>query len=393
MNPIRHKSPKTQNSMANNFFKSPKRNEINIINFNSGGIISSHKNFNINNNHFNYNYNKNDYNYYDEIAKAFNFITFILKQKDNQIKELKIKIEQLQKQLNDINETNIMTFNNKDITEFSSTDENLNKLNANMNDFKSITFNYNQNKINMLSSENSKKYKQMTHNILSTQIGSSMNNINQSNILNNTNDKLKNQNNENNNSLNIISKIRNLKNVNIYSNNNNYINKYESLEPINNQTNLNVNINEHSSEKNNINPIKKGSYHNINLRNRNGSGGKFINFTINYNDNDVLRTKKMKIVNFDHSLNKLGKDNSRSNSFNLSDDGNTIQSKKEVKKLLKEIKGKLKAEKFKKFITYIKYLINNKNSDQKSKIIFEINNLLADKKLIAKFENIMKIKQ
>jgi hypothetical protein len=393
MNPIRHKSPKTQNSMANNFFNSPKRNEINIINFNSGGVISNHKNFNINNNHFNYNYNKNDYNYYDEIAKAFNFITFVLKQNDNQIKELKIKIEQLQKQLNNINETNIMTFNNKDINEFASTEENFNKLNSNMNGFKSITFNYNQNKINMLSSENSKKYKQMTHNILSTQIGSSMNNINQSNILNKTNDKLKNKNNENNNSLNIIGKIKNLKNVYIYNNNNNYKNKYESLESLNNQINLNVNINEHSSEKNNINPIKKGSYHNINLRNRNGSGGKFINFNTNYNDNDVLRTKKMKIVNFDHSLNNLGKDNSRSNSFNLSDDGNTIQSKKEVKKLLKEIKGKLKAEKFKIFITYIKYLINNKNSDQKSKIIFEINNLLADKNLIAKFENIMKIKQ
>lgn len=392
MNPIRHKSPKIQNSMGNNFFNSPKRNEINIINFNNGGVISSHKSFNINNNHFNYNYSKKDYNYYEEIAKAFNFITFILKQKDKQIKELKIKIEQLQKQLNDINETNIMTFNNKDITEFSSTDENLNKLKPNMNDFKSITFNYNQNKTKMISSDNSNKYKQMTYNILSTQIGSSMNSINKSNILNNTNDKLKNKYNMNNNSLNIIGKIKNLKNANNCSNNNNYKNKYISIDSLNNHINMNVNINEHSSEKNNINPIKNGSYHITNLRNRNESGGKLKNLTANVNHNDILRTGKMKIVNFDKSLSNLGKDNSRSNSFNLSDDGNTIKSKKDVKKFLKEIKGKLKAENFKKFIEHIKCLIDNKNSEQKSKIIFEINNLLVDKDLIAKFENIMKIK-
>jgi len=388
MNPIRHKSPKTQNPIANNFFNPPKRNEINIINFNNGGVISSHKNFNINNNHFNYNYNKKDYNYYDEIAKAFNFITFVLKQKDNQIKELKIKIEQLQKKLNEINETNIMTFNNKDITEFSSTDENLNKLNSNMNDFKSITFNYNQNKINMLNSDNSNKYEKMTHNILSTQIGNSMNNINQSNFINIKTNKLKNKKNENNSSLNIIGKIKNLKNANIYTDNNNYKNKYIKLETLNNQ--MNMNINEHSNEKNNINPIKKGSYHNVNLRNRNGNFIKFTNFTENYNNN----TDKLKIVNLAHSLSNFGKANSKSNSFNLSDDGNNkIQSKKDVKKFLKEIKGKLKPEKFKKFITYIKSLIDNNNSGQKGKIIFEINNLLVDKNLIAKFENIMKIKQ
>ena len=364
MNPIRHKSPKTQNSMANNYFNSPKRNEINIINFNNGGVISSHKNFNINNNHFNYNYNKKDYNYYDEIAKAFNFITFVLKQKDNQIEELKLKVKQLQKQINDINETNIMTFNNKDITEFSSTEENLNKLNSNINDFKSITFNYNQKKSNLFSSDNSNKYKQITHNILSTQIGNNVNSISQSNIINNKKDKEKNKNNENNNSLNIISRIKNLKSSNIY-NNNNYNNKYVNLESLNNQVNMNVNINEHSSEKNNINPIKKGSYHNINLRNRNESGGKFKNFTANYNDNNILRTEKMKILNFEHSLSNIGKANSKSNSFNLSDDGNIIQSKKDVKKFLMEIKGKLDAVKFKQFITKIKSLIKNKKSFKK----------------------------
>ena len=128
-NQIRHKSPKTQNNFFNNYYlKSPTKRDINIINLD----ISPKKN------QFNYNYN-NTNNYYDEITKAFNYITFILKKKDSQIKEMKIKIKELEKQLNDINETNIMTFNNKDISQIYS--EDLTK--ANKNNLKRITYNNN----------------------------------------------------------------------------------------------------------------------------------------------------------------------------------------------------------------------------------------------------------
>ena len=103
-------------------------------------------------------------------------------------------------------------------------------------------------------------------------------------------------------------------------------------------------------------------------------------------------TEKIKIVTLENSMNNQGKFNSNSNSLNLSEDGNIIQSKIEVKNYLKEIKTKLEPLKFKKFITNIKALIKNKNNGQKNVIIYEIKNLLVDKNLITKFENIMKIK-
>ena len=64
-------------------------------------------------------------------------------------------------------------------------------------------------------------------------------------------------------------------------------------------------------------------------------------------------------------MSNLGKPNSKSNSFSLSGDGNFIKSKLEVKNYLKEVKKKIRTQKFKKFITLIKSLIKNKNSEQK----------------------------
>ena len=52
---------------------------------------------------------------------------------------MKIKIKELERQLNDINETNIMAFNNKDITEIYSGD--ISKTNK--NNLKRITYNNN----------------------------------------------------------------------------------------------------------------------------------------------------------------------------------------------------------------------------------------------------------
>ena len=168
--PVRHQSPKSENTISNLYFKSPKKKEENIINFNKPEIIQNHKNFNINNNILNYN-NINNYNYYEEIKKAFNFITFILKQKDKQIKELKIKIQTLENQISDINDKNIMTFKKKEInSESSSNTDNLTILN--ITNFKRSTFNNNnnQNKANMHSPNSGpKKYNQLTHNTNQTQ--------------------------------------------------------------------------------------------------------------------------------------------------------------------------------------------------------------------------------
>ena len=157
--------------------------------------------------------------------------------------------------------------------------------------------------------------------------------------------------------------------------------------------NINMNINEHSSEKKNVNKIRKEPYHtsqNQNIKMRNVNGNKNNNYTTETESS--IGTDKMKILAFDHSMSNLGKPNSKSNSFSLSGDGNFMKSKLEVKNYLKEVKRKLEPLKFKKFITLIKNLIKNKNSEQKNQFIFEIKNLLGDKILITKFENIMKVK-
>ena len=106
----------------------------------------------------------------------------------------------------------------------------------------------------------------------------------------------------------------------------------------------------------------------------------------------MVGTDRVKIFTFDNPIYNIGKPGSKSNSFNLSDDNNSVTSKKDVKNYLKEVKTKLEPERFKKFITNIKLLTKNKSSEQRNSIIITIKNLLADHILISKFENIMKIK-
>jgi hypothetical protein len=157
--------------------------------------------------------------------------------------------------------------------------------------------------------------------------------------------------------------------------------------------NMNMNINEYSKEKKNINKIRKEPYHsnnNQNMKFRNGSGNKYKNYITETESS--IGTEKMKILTFEHSMSNLGKPNSKSNSFTLSDDGNFAKSKIEIKNFLKEIKRIFEPEKFKKFITLIKNFIKNKNTEQKEQFIFEIKNLLDDLNLISKFERIMKLK-
>ena len=407
MKPIRHISPKTDNTFAKNMFQSPKKKHINIINIDKGRNLINNRNIGINN-QFNFNYNKND-NYYAEITKAFNFITFVLKQKDIQIKELKSKINNLQKQLNDINESNIMTFYNQEILDSSNQNSNLKFLNK-------------KNKINFISPENNNKGKmrQMMNNFCSAQ--AEVNSINTTNSNNNSNNNIFIKNNfgnelnknavVDNNSINMIHKINNPTNINKINNyrnietvkinnnntNNNKIYNFQkfSNEKQNNQ--INLNINEHSNEKININPIKNESYHsnqNINIRKYNNENMKTTKNGDEKTDTEsLIGTDKIKILTFENSMYNLGKSSSKSNSFNMSDDG-VITSKQDVKNYLKEVKNKLTPERFKKFITNIKLLTKNKNPNlnQRNEIILQIKNLLIDKNLINKFESIMKIKK
>ena len=388
MNSIRHKSPKTENTYASIYFKSPKKKQENIINFNNNNIIQ-------NNNNFNYNFRNKNYNYYDEITKAFNFITFILHQKDSQIKELKMKIQNLQKQINDINDSNLMTFKKKDINKNpNNITGNIDDLNR--NNFKQSTYNYEQIKNNNIPIDSApKKYEQITHTLpTQKQIIKNNNNIIKMNI----------KNLDNSNNINIIHKIKNSTNINKINNYRNNIelnnkqnnnNKFSNSEMVNKtmNINMNMNINEYSKEKKNINKIRKEPYHsnnNQNMKFRNGSGNKYKNYITETESS--IGTEKMKILTFEHSMSNLGKPNSKSNSFTLSDDGNFAKSKIEIKNFLKEIKRIFEPEKFKKFITLIKNFIKNKNTEQKDQFIFEIKNLLDDSNLISKFERIMKLK-
>ena len=393
---MRHRSPKTENYCSSNFLKSQKKRQFNIIpldNKNNNDSFFNKKNYNNNNNnnHLIFNYNKNNYNYYDEITKAFNFITFVLKQKDLQIQELKIKIKDLEKQLNDINETNIMTFNNQEIINSSSKEYDLQILNNNSK------INCFQNNNNLKSPDSSQsKIKLMMNKYASEAIENKINN-NSSNIINVY------KNNENNKSLvcknmNIIHKIKNSTNINKI---NNYRNKTDldknkfNSNIMNNipKTPINLNTNEHSSEKKNINKIRKESYHsqnNFSIRNKMGNK-KEIKITEPNNfktENDnMAETDKEKGQAFDGSI-RFG---SKCNSTNISDDGNMMTSKNEVKNYLKEVKKILEPEKFKIFINQIKALTKSSNSEQKNLIILKIKSILGDKNLINKFDSIMKI--
>lgn len=389
MKPIRSRSPKVQNNFVNNnYYQSPKRKKINIIN------IDNNENEINKVNYFNFNYNNN--NYYEEITKAFNFITFILKQKDSQIRQLKFKIKDLEKQLHEINENNIMTFNNQDIGYNSSNNSNL----KNINNSKI------QSAINIIPPEyEPRKISSTLNSLMNTQsdMKNNINNNNNSNIINIYKNNNIDEKNIFDNKINIIHKIKNSTNINKINNYRNditdigkNINDYNHIinEDIHNKS-LNKNINEHSTDKNNINKIKKELYHsnnnnNINIKSNNGNVKEIKNFEqhniINEREN-IIDQSKLKIVTFDN----VGHPGSKSNSFNMSDDGNNITSKSDVKNYLKEVKNKLEPNKFKKFITQIKALTKNKNNEQKNIIILQIKNILMDKNLIIKFENIMKV--
>ena len=408
MKPLRHRSPNTKNAYTSNLFQSPNKKQANIIDFeNQEGMINNRK-FNLSNNHLSFNYNKDNYNYYDEITNAFNFITYVLKQKDSQIQELKLKIEDLERQLNEINETNMMTFNNKEIIDSSSSSNTYNlKFMKNSKKNTSPDSIRNKNKImmnNLWKIENEISNNNSNNN-------SKIINLNKKNNFENElyKNNINNQIMFDNNNINIIHKIKNSTNIHKI-NNYNYRNITETRKFSNNNINYNYNnnimneipnknINEHSNDKKNINKIRKESYHsnqNMSIRNKNGSP-KQIN---NNNDEqknfageneNLVGNEKIKIVALDNSLYNSGRPGSKSNSFNMSDDNSMITSKNDVKNYLKEVKNKLEPERFKNFISHIKALTKNKNIEEKNIIILQIKSLLIDRNLINKFENIMKV--
>ena len=410
MKQIRSRSPKVQNNNANNYYQSPKGKQINIINIDNN---ENELNKRININNMKYNLNKNNNTYYEEITKAFNFITFILKQKDSQIHDLRLKIKDLERQLNEINETNIMTFNNQEIITNLSNASNFNNLKDNKN------FNINNNiqkKINLMS-PNSEHGKNMTklNSLLSTQINCKNNNNNNYNSNNNNiiniyrNNNFVNEMNNNkinnkmflDNKINIIHKIKNstnIKKINNYGNDlidigkkNVDYNKMFIHDDIPNRS-FNLNISEHSSDNKNINKIRKESYHsnqniNVNISTKNIKNTNSERINIAPQTENSIEQNKLKIVTFD----KFSRPGSKNNSLNSSDDGNTITSKNDVKNYLKEVKNKLEPDRFKKFITQIKALTKNKNNEQKNILVLQIKNILIDKNLISKFEAIMKV--
>jgi hypothetical protein len=306
-----------------------------------------------------------------------------------------------------------MTFYNQEVLGSSNQNSNLKFLNK-------------KNNYNFISPDNNNKGKmrQMMNNFCSAQ--TEINSINTTNSNNNSNNNIFIKNNfgnelnknvgSDNNSINIIQRINNSANINkinnyrnietVKINNNNNINNINnnniynfnkfSNEKQNNQ--ININTNEHSNEKININPIKSESYHsnqNINIRNYNNENIKPTkNVEAKTDTESLMGNDKIKILTFENSMYNSGKAGSKSNSFNMSDDG-AITSKQDVKNYLKEVKNKLAPERFKKFITNIKLLTKNKylNPNQRNEIILQIKNLLIDKNLINKFESIMKIKK
>ena len=373
-NQIRHKSPKTQNNFFNNYcLKSPTKKDFDIINVteNNTGLISNKIQFNFNN-------SKNN-NYYEEITKAFNFITFILKQKDSQIKQLKIKIKDLQNQLNDINEKNIMTFNNKDILEINSEEE------KNKNSFKEETNNYIPKNQRILYSNKTSKIKKNNENDNLIPINAKIKIINK--VKNSTNiNKINNYRNKIDLNIKKYNYVSNINNTKI----NDIIHKdYLNTEENNRKNYLNMKINENSKEKD-INTIRKESYHN-NMNMKYIIKYKNNNKNIHTYETDTsTRNDKIKVLSLSTTDNAYSKNSKSNSNITFSDEG-IRKEKTQIKNYLKEIKNKIEKDKFKKFVSLIKSLIKNKNSNEKHIIINEIKNILSDKYLIIKFESILKL--
>ena len=167
----------------------------------------------------------------------------------------------------------------------------------------------------------------------------------------------------------------------------NYNRKFINEQPV---KQINQNMSESSTERKNINNnIRREPYknNNNNIKIKIKQINEIKNFT--KSSGNLSNSAKIK-TNLENTLTSSGHTESISNTYNMSEEENFISSKNDIKIFLKEVKKKLEPERFKKFITQIKALTKNKNNDKNS-IIIKIRNLLVDKALINKFEDIMKV--
>lgn len=385
---MRHQSPKTKNSFSSNYFIPQLTNDFNAFNLDNQRNMINNGSFN----NFNFNYNINNYNYYDEIVKVFNFITFILRQKDTQIQRLKLKILELERKLKQVDVSNIIEINNKDHKELSIEPYNQKNVKDNNNA---------QNNINILFKESRKtrKNQRITIEDSSSNNNSNLININKKNNIQNKTDTSNSYKVMNENNVNVVHKIKNpTHNINDinkkihFKNLNegkkiNYNRKFINEQPV---KQINQNMSESSTERKNINNnIRREPYknNNNNIKIKIKQINEIKNFT--KSSGNLSNSAKIK-TNLENTLTSSGHTESISNTYNMSEEENFISSKNDIKIFLKEVKKKLEPERFKKFITQIKALTKNKNNDKNS-IIIKIRNLLVDKALINKFEDIMKV--
>lgn len=374
MIPLRHLSPNTKCTFSNSFSPHLFHNDFNTINLDDQGNMINKRNIN----RFNFNYNCN--NYYDEIVKSFNFITFILRQKDNQIQRLKLKILELEKKINELNSLDI---NNKEQIDSSSNSYNKKDIKNNINGQY-----YDSRKIKQIQNSKRKNIPSQNHSN-----NHNLNNQNNYEDVNNNKNIFMNENNAN--------VVRKIKTTSVKSNNrnltekekNNYYNKKFTDEQANET--LSSNASEHPKEKRNIIRKRKDPYHpnlSLNINNKYGSEKKCNNNVENKNNinTDNLSNREKSRISFDNTMSSFGRTLSKSNITNSDEVENCIHSKNDIKNFLKEVKNKLEPERFKKFIVQIKALTKNKDKDN-NHIIIQIRNLLDDQQLIKRFEQIMKV--
>ena len=340
----RHISPENQKPLINNFFNSPIKKETNLNNSNYKAFIFNDKNMSKNHT-TKFNCFNNNINYYEEIKKAFNFITFILKQKDAEIKRLKYKVKDLQKQLDDINEKNLMTFNNEKINEIllnddqsycldiGNTDSNINKKNKKkimINRLQSSNFN------NLMKNFFSSSPKPNANgNIFSLSLQDN------SGIYNNNNNFSRNKDINFEKKIKIIhkkkslnkNKINNYKNITeIYNktldnNNNSYNNKYKN----NQNTNITINMNDYIN--NNITNRIRKNYH-INKNNIKTKIMEYKNFPNESNNFEKKETKKINDLDIFEFNNK--RINSNNNILKMNDKVDLTRSKNKTNNFIKE---------------------------------------------------------
>ena len=336
----------------------------------------------------------NEYNCYEEIKKAFNFITFILHKKDNQIKSLKKKINDLEIQINKFAKNTTSSFRiSKDLTE--------NNIHTKLNKQDSVkSFNYgnliNNNISNNCSNSNYNSYINLNDSIL---IPKKFNKIK---LFSNNSNTITSQNSNNNSNqiINIGRENYKIPKIDYFNKNQKFLQssnkkkftsldseKHKARKPILNDKNNNYMDENFSYKINNTCANKINIYNENSIINIQGKKNK-INLRIN---NSCDRKEIKKMFSNDNYISDKQRYRFKNNSLSCDSEN----PKNEVKNYLREVKSKLNPEDFQKFIRYIKILTNCKNLyEQKILVIEEIKKIFGSENydLFIKLENITHIK-